>query len=96
MNEAKFGVRTDWDESLYTTELDRNRCNISAAKAAKLAAGGAPWGYQDWAGGGDVSGEWPVQREWRVSWAVGERVSSGGSGGGSVWKVYLVALRRGL
>ncbi|CAG9462660.1 unnamed protein product [Pedinophyceae sp. YPF-701] len=36
-NEAKFGVRTDFDENLYTTEV-KHDCGISAAEAARIAA----------------------------------------------------------
>ncbi|KAL4429610.1 hypothetical protein ABPG77_008659 [Micractinium sp. CCAP 211/92] len=38
VNEAKFGVRTDYAEELYTTELNPNKSKISMAEAARIAA----------------------------------------------------------
>ena len=37
-NEQRFGVRTSYDEDLYTTKLDRGRSKISQEEAARIAA----------------------------------------------------------
>ena len=37
-NEQRFGVRTTYDEDLYTTKLDKGRAKMSAAEADRIAA----------------------------------------------------------
>lgn len=37
LNEARFGVKTDYKEELYTTELDYTKSKISAAEANRIA-----------------------------------------------------------
>lgn len=37
LNEARFGVKTDYKEELYTTELDYSKSKISAAEANRIA-----------------------------------------------------------
>lgn len=37
LNEARFGVKTDYKEELYTTELDYSKSRISAAEANRIA-----------------------------------------------------------
>lgn len=37
-NEQQFGVRTTYDEDLYTTKLDKGRAKMSAAEADRIAA----------------------------------------------------------
>ena len=36
--QAKFNVRTTYQEEIYTTRLDRNQCGISEAEAARIAS----------------------------------------------------------
>lgn len=38
LNEARFGVKTDYKEELYTTELDYSKSKISMAEANRIAA----------------------------------------------------------
>ena len=37
-NEQRFGVRTSYDEDLYTTKLDKGRAKMSTAEAERIAA----------------------------------------------------------
>ena len=37
LNESRFGVKTDYKEELYTTELDYSKSKISAAEANRIA-----------------------------------------------------------
>ena len=38
LNEARFGVKTDYKEELYTTELDYSKSKISVEEANRIAA----------------------------------------------------------
>lgn len=37
VNREKFGVETTFKEELYTSALDKRRCNISEQEAARIA-----------------------------------------------------------
>jgi PAB1-binding protein PBP1 len=37
VNEKRFGVTTTYNEAIYTTVLDKDRCGISEAEAARIA-----------------------------------------------------------
>ena len=56
-NERQFGVRTSYDEDLYTTKLDKAKSKMSAAEADRIAAEierAGPAGHRGAAAGDEV------------------------------------------